>query len=69
MIHVLLCRDHCNTKETVQLSPPNGGCILMDVSRVILSDRGTQFDSELWRELWTSLGTRVNMAINTSPTV
>ena len=66
MIYVLLCRDYCNTKEAVQL------IIRMVIApyscpRVIISDWGTQFDSELWRDLWTSLGTQVNMATTRHP--
>ena len=30
--------------------------------RMIISDRGTQFDSELWHLLWAAFGTRVALA-------
>ena len=66
MIHVEPCRDHATARETV------GMILRMIISRhgcprVILSDRGTQFDSELWREVWGMLGTRVAMATTHHP--
>ena len=66
MIHVEPCRDHATTRETVglilRMVVARHGC-----PRVILSDRGTQFDSELWREVWQMLGTRVAMATTHHP--
>ena len=51
MIHIEPCRDHATARETVgmilRMIVARHGC-----PRVILSDRGTQFDSELWREVW-----------------
>ena len=35
--------------------------------RVVVSDRGTQFDSELWAEVWKMLGTRVSLASTHHP--
>ena len=35
--------------------------------RLIVSDRGTQFDSQLWRELWEAMGTRVALATTHHP--
>ena len=61
IIHIEPCRDHATARETVgmilRMIIARHGC-----PRVILSDRGTQFDSELWREVWEMLGTRVAMA-------
>ena len=66
MIHIEPCRDHASARETVglilRMIIARHGC-----PRVILSDRGTQFDSELWREVWQMLGTRVAMATTHHP--
>ena len=66
MIHIETCRDHATAREAV------GMILRMVISRhgcprVILSDRGTQFDSELWREVWKMLGTRVALATTHHP--
>ena len=61
MIHIEPCRDHVTAREMVgmilRMIIARHGC-----PRVILSDRGTQFDSELWREVWEMLSTRIAMA-------
>ena len=46
MIHLEPCRDHASAKETVEMMM---GMLIACHSclRVIISDRGTQFDSEL----------------------
>ena len=66
MVHVVSCRDHCTARDTVQLVlrmiVAAHGC-----PRVIVSDRGTQFDSAVWRELWEMTGTRVAMASTHHP--
>ena len=66
MIHLEACRDHASAHETVgmvlRMVFARHGC-----PRVILSDRGTQFNSELWRELWKMMGTRVAMASTHHP--
>ena len=61
MIHVEPCKDHATAQETI------GMMLRMIISRhgcprVVVSDRGTQFDSELWSEVWKMLGTRVSLA-------
>ena len=66
MIHVELCRDHATAQETV------GMMLRMVISRhgcprVIISDRGTQFDSELWTQVWKILGMRVALASTHHP--
>ena len=66
MIHVTSCKDHCTARDTVQLVMrmvvAAHGC-----PRVILSDRGTQFDSTVWREFWAATDTRVAMATTHHP--
>ena len=66
MIHLEPCRDHASAKETVgimmRLLISRHGC-----PRVIISDRGTQFDSDLWKTVWTMLGTRVALATTHHP--
>ena len=66
MIHIEPCRDHATARETVglilRMVVARHGC-----PRVILSDKRTQFDSELWREVWQMLGTRVAMATTHHP--
>ena len=66
MIHVEPCRDHATAQETV------GMMLRMVISRhgcprMIISDRGTQFDSELWTQVWKMLGTRVALASTHHP--
>ena len=66
MIHLEACRDHATAQEAV------GMMLRMIISRhgcprIILSDRGTQFDSELWTEVWKMMGTRVAMASTHHP--
>ena len=66
MMHAELCKDHATAKETARI-------LLRRVfsqhgsPRVLVSDRGTQFDSELWRQLWGMLGTRVHLATTHHP--
>ena len=66
MVHLEPCRDHISTKEVVGLVMKmiiaRHGC-----PRLILSDKGTVFDSELWREAWQMLGTRVSLATTHHP--
>ena len=66
MIHLETCRDHATAQETIYMLTrmviSKHGC-----PRVILTDRGTQFDSELWRGIWQVLGTRVAMATTHHP--
>ena len=66
MIHIEPCRDHATAQETV------GMMLRMVISRhgcprVVISDRGTQFDSELWADVWKMLGTRVSLASTHHP--
>ena len=66
MIHLESCRDHATARETVgmvmRMIIARHGC-----PRIIISDRGTQFDSELWAEVWRMLGTKVAMASTHHP--
>ena len=66
MIHLESCRDHATAHEAV------GMMLRMVISRhgcprLVISDRGTQFDSELWTQVWKMLGTRVAMASTHHP--
>ena len=66
MMHAETCKDHATAKETAKIMIKrlfaDHGC-----PRVIISDRGTQFDSELWRHFWNMLGTRVHLATTHHP--
>ena len=66
MIHLEPCRDHATAKEAVgmmmRMVIAKHGC-----PRLIISDRGTQFDSELWNTVWRMMGTRVSLATTHHP--
>ena len=66
MVHMESCLDHATAKETAKIAIrqiiAKHGC-----PRVIISDRGTQFDSELWKHLWNFMGTRVQLASTHHP--
>ena len=66
MIHLEACRDHATAQETVgmmlRMVIARHGC-----PRLVISDRGTQFDSELWVQVWKMLGTRIAMASTHHP--
>ena len=66
MMHAEPCHDHATAKDTARilirrLFAPHG------CPRVLLSDRGTQFDSELWHHFWNMMGTRVHLATTHHP--
>ena len=66
MIHVRECNTHPTAKEACQLFlrlvvRAHG------LPRKIITDRGTQFDSGLWREVMDSLGTKVALASTHHP--
>ena len=66
IIYLEACRDHISTREAVRL------VLRMIVSRygcprIILSDKSTMFDSELWKEVWQMLGTRISLATTYHP--
>ena len=66
MVHLESCKDHITTKEAVglvlKMIVSRHGC-----PRIILSDKGTTFDSMLWREVWQMLGTRISIATTHHP--
>ena len=66
MMHAEPCKDHATAKETAKIMIRRlfavHGC-----PRVLISDRGTQFDSELWMHFWNMLGTRVHLATTHHP--
>ena len=61
MVHMESCLDHATAKDTAKIAIrqifAKHGC-----PRIIISDRGTQFDSELWKHLWNFMGTRIHLA-------
>ena len=66
MMHAEPCKDHATAKKTAKiiirrLFSPHG------CPRVIISDRGPQFDSELWTHFWNIMGTRVHLATTHHP--
>ena len=66
MIHIEPYKDHATARDAVGL------VLRMIISRhgyprIIISDRGTQFDSELWHLLWAAFGTRVALATTHHP--
>ena len=66
MMHAESCKDHETARETAKIMIRRifraHGC-----PRVVLSDRGAQFDSELWRCFWEMMGTRVHLATTHHP--
>ena len=65
-MHAEPCHDHATAKDTAKimikrLFSPHG------CPRVLISDRGTQFDSELWRHFWNMIETRVHLATTHHP--
>ena len=66
MIHIVACRNHCTAQETVNMVL-RMVFALHGCPRLIVSDRGTQFDSAVWRELWTKMGTQVALATTHHP--
>ena len=61
MMHAEPCNDHATAKETAKIMVrrlfSQHGC-----PRVLISDRGAEFDSELWKYFWNMMGTRVHLA-------
>ena len=66
MMHAEPCKDHATAKETAKILIRRmfaaHGC-----PRILLSDRGTQFDSELWEHFWNMMGTRIHLASTHHP--
>ena len=66
MVHMESCIDHATAKDTAKIALrqifARHGC-----PRIIISDRGTQFDSELWKYLWNFMGTRIHLASTHHP--
>ena len=66
MMHAEPCKDHATAKDTAKIMIRRlfaaHGC-----PRILISDRGTQFDSELWRHFWNMLGTRVHLTTTHHP--
>ena len=56
MVHLAPCSKGINATDTARLLW-NTVVKLHGVSRVIYSDRGSQFTTESWRELWRLIGT------------
>ena len=66
MVHMESCMDYATAKDTAKIALrqifARHGC-----PRIIISDRGTQFDAELWKHLWNFMGTRVHLASTHHP--
>ena len=66
MVHAEPCKVHATAKETARILIKrlfaSHGC-----PRIIISDRGAQFDSELWTHFWNMMGTRVHLATTHHP--
>ena len=61
MTHIILCSKIVTVVETAQLY---WKCVakLHGIPRCIYIDRGTQFTSRLWRELWEIMGTQLRFS-------
>ena len=58
MVHLAPCNKGINATDTARLLW-NTMVKLHGVPRVIYSDRGSQFTTESWRELWRFIGTKL----------
>ena len=66
MMHAEPCKDHATAKDTAKIMIRRLFAA-HSCPRVLISDRGTQFDSELWVHFWNMLGTRVHLATTHHP--
>ena len=66
MVHLAGCKKEVNAKETANLVIKHV-VALHGIPEEILSDRGPQFDSQVWRDIWNVLGARVKLAAPQHP--
>ena len=66
MVHLIPCRKDVTASGTAQLLWHNV-IKLHGIPRVIFSDRGTQFTSKFWQELWKLTGTSLRFSTSYHP--
>ena len=66
MVHLASCKKDINAKTTAYLVLKHV-ISLHGVPEEIISDRGPQFDSLIWKEIWQILGARVKLAAPQHP--
>ena len=66
MVHLAGCQKGISAKETALLVIRHI-VALHGIPEEILSDRGPQFDSQIWRDIWNILGARVKLAAPQHP--
>ena len=66
MVHLAGCKKEISAKETAGLVIKHV-VALHGIPEEILSDRGPQFDSQVWRDIWKVLGARVKLAAPQHP--
>ena len=66
MVHLAGCRKEIDAKETAFLVIRHV-LALHGIPEKILSDRGPQFDSRVWMDIWSILGARVKLAAPQHP--
>ena len=66
MIHLAGCKKDMNVRDTAFLVIRHV-IALHGIPDEILSDRGPQFDSQVWKDIWNVLGARVRLAAPQHP--
>ena len=66
MVHLAGCKKEISAKETAGLVIKHV-VALHGIPEEILSDRGPQFDSQVWSDIWKVLGARVKLAAPQHP--
>ena len=66
MVHLAGCKKEVNAKEAACLVIKHV-VALHGIPEEILSDRGPQFDSQVWHDIWNILGARVKLAAPQHP--
>ena len=66
MVHLAGCKKDTNARDTAFLVIRHV-IALHGIPEEILSDRGPQFDSQVWRDIWSVLGARVKLAAPQHP--
>ena len=66
MVWFAACPDHLNAADTIHLLLTHV-IARQGLPQLIISDRGTQFESTLWMGVWERLGSRVALAASKHP--
>ena len=66
MVHLAGCKKDTNARDTAFLVIRHV-VALHGIPDEILSDRGPQFDSQVWKDIWNVLGARVRLAAPQHP--